>query len=83
MDGNKRTAFQTAYQFLKDNGHQLERAQGHEHAAMMEKLGQGQIGREDAAKHFQSYVRERQPEKVRESSIEDRLRRADADSTAR
>ena len=57
VDGNKRTAFQTAHQFLKDNGHQLDQAKGHEHAEMMEQLGQGQISREDATDHFREHSR--------------------------
>ena len=57
VDGNKRTAFQTAHQFLKDNGHQLDQVKGHEHAEMMEQLGQGQISREDAADHFREHSR--------------------------
>jgi len=57
VDGNKRTAFQASYQFLKDNGHQLDQAKGHEHAEMMEKLGQGQITREDAAEHLREHSR--------------------------
>ena len=57
VDGNKRTAFQTSHQFLKDNDHQLDQAKGHEHAAMMEQLGQGQISREDAADHFREHSR--------------------------
>ena len=55
IDGNKRTAFQTAYQFLKDNGHQLIKARGVEHAEMMEQLGQGKITREDAANHLRTH----------------------------
>lgn len=57
VDGNKRTAFQTAHQFLRDNGHQLDQAKGVEHAEMMEKLGQGQITREDAAEHLKEHSR--------------------------
>lgn len=52
VDGNKRTAFQTCYQFLKDNGYQLGRAKGVEHAEMMELLGQGKITRDQAAAHL-------------------------------
>lgn len=63
VDGNKRTAFQTSHQFLKDNGHQLDRARGHEHADMMEKLGQGQITRDEAAKHFRDHSRTLEQEK--------------------
>lgn len=55
VDGNKRTAFQTAHQFLYDNGWQLLRAKGVEHAEMMEQLGQGKITREHAAKHFRDH----------------------------
>lgn len=57
VDGNKRTAFQTAYQFLKDNNYQLQAAEGVEHADMMEKLGQGQITREQAAHHLRIHSR--------------------------
>lgn len=57
VDGNKRTAFQTAHQFLHDNGWQLLRAKGVEHAEMMEQLGQGKITREHAAKHFRDHSR--------------------------
>ena len=57
VDGNKRTAFQTSYQFLKDNGYQLNQAKGHEHAEMMEQLGQGQISREEAAQHLKEHSR--------------------------
>lgn len=46
IDGNKRTAFQVAYQFLKDNGYQLEKSTGSKHADMMVQLGTGAIGRE-------------------------------------
>ena len=55
VDGNKRTAFATADVFLADNGHNLNRSNGHQHADMMEQLGQGKISREDAAKHFREY----------------------------
>ncbi len=58
VDGNKRTAFAAADLFLTDNGHNLDRAKGKEHAEMMEKLGQGEITREDAAGHFQQHSRE-------------------------
>ncbi|MBM1222921.1 type II toxin-antitoxin system death-on-curing family toxin [Ponticoccus sp. SC2-23] len=58
VDGNKRTAFQTAYQFLKDNGYLLVQARGHEHAEAMEKLGQGHISREDMGQYLASHCRE-------------------------
>ena len=57
VDGNKRTAFATADLFLAENGHHLDQAKGHEHAEMMEKLGQGQITREDAAEHLREHSR--------------------------
>jgi len=63
VDGNKRTAFQTAHQFLRDNGHHLDKAKGHEHAEMIEKLGQGQISRKDAAEHFRKHSRSSRQEK--------------------
>ena len=55
VDGNKRTAFQTADLFLALNGCDLDAALGVEHADMMEKLGQGLISRDEAAAHFQTY----------------------------
>lgn len=58
VDGNKRTAFQTCYQFLKDNGYQLSRAKGVEHAEMMEQLGQGKITRDQAAAHLREHSRQ-------------------------
>ncbi len=58
VDGNKRTAFQTAHQFLKDNGYRLERAKGVEHAEMMERLGQGHVTREDMGKYLAAHSHE-------------------------
>jgi len=55
VDGNKRTAFATADLFLFENGYQLNKAINHEHADMMERLGQGLIGREDAAEHLRQH----------------------------
>lgn len=63
VDGNKRTAFQTSYQFLKDNGYQLNRAKGTEHAEMMEQLGQGKISREDAAAYLREHSRQIEQER--------------------
>lgn len=65
VDGNKRTAFSTADAFLADNGYNLDQTQGHEHAEMMEKLGQGQISREEAAQHLKEHSRP--IEKVKET----------------
>ncbi|MFV1678010.1 type II toxin-antitoxin system death-on-curing family toxin [Phaeobacter sp. JH20_32] len=52
VDGNKRTAFQTADVFLAVNGHELQKADGVEYAEMMEQLGQGNISREDMGKYL-------------------------------
>lgn len=55
IDGNKRTAFATADLFLTEHGQNLNQAKGHEHAEMMERLGQGHISRKDAAVHLQKH----------------------------
>lgn len=55
VDGNKRTAFYVAVDFLELNGFQLEAAQGFEHVEMMEQLGQGKITREQAADHLREH----------------------------
>jgi len=55
VDGNKRTAFYVASDFLEQNGYELQAAKGHEHAEMMEQLGQGKISREEAAAHLREY----------------------------
>jgi len=55
VDGNKRTAFYVASDFLEQNGYELQAAKGHEHAEMMEQLGQGKISREEAAEHLQAH----------------------------
>jgi len=57
VDGNKRTAFYVASDFLEQNGHELQAAKGTEHAEMMEQLGQGKISREDAAAHLRQHSR--------------------------
>lgn len=56
VDGNKRTAFYVAVDFLEQNGFQLEAAKGVEHAEMMEQLGQGKITRDQAAAHLRQYA---------------------------
>lgn len=56
VDGNKRTAFYAAADFLEQNGHLLEAAEGGEHAEMMELLGQGKITRDQAANHLRKYA---------------------------
>jgi len=55
VDGNKRTAFYVAVDFLEENGFQLQAAKGVEHAEMMEQLGQGKITRVQAAAHLREY----------------------------
>lgn len=55
MDGNKRTAFYVAVDFLEQNGFVLQAAKGAEHAEMMELLGQGKITRDQAAMHLREY----------------------------
>lgn len=55
VDGNKRTAFYVAVDFLEQNGFQLQAAKGVEHAEMMEQLGQGNITRDQAAAHLREY----------------------------
>lgn len=55
VDGNKRTAFYVAVDFLEQNGFQLQVAKGVEHAEMMEQLGQGKITRGQAAAHLREY----------------------------
>ncbi len=55
VDGNKRTAFYVASDFLEQNGYELQAAKGHEHAEMMEQLGQGKISREAAAMHLREH----------------------------
>lgn len=55
VDGNKRTAFYVAVDFLEQNGFQLQAAKGVEHAEMMEQLGQGEITRDQAAAHLREY----------------------------
>jgi len=55
VDGNKRTAFYVASDFLEQNGYELQAAKDHEHAEMMEQLGQGKISREAAAMHLREH----------------------------
>ena len=55
VDGNKRTAFFVASDFLEQNGYELQCAVDQEHADMMVELGQGNISREDAAEHLRKY----------------------------
>ncbi len=55
LDGNKRTAFYVAADFLEQNGYLLRTAQGVEHAEMMEQLAQGKLSGDQAAEHFRRY----------------------------
>ncbi len=73
VDGNKRTGFGAAEVFLADNGYELEVAQYHEHADMMEQLGEGLITREDASVYFAEHAREIVPEQMLEPSGRDDL----------
>ena len=66
VDGNKRTAFATADVFLAENGYNLDRANDLEHVEMMEKLGQGQITREDAAEYLREHSRPLEREQTQE-----------------
>jgi len=58
VDGNKRTAFYVAVDFLEQNEFQLQAAKGVEHVQMMEQLGQGKITRDQAAAHLQKHSRQ-------------------------
>ena len=55
VDGNKRTAFFVASDFLEQNGYELPSAVNQEHADMMVELGQGNITREEAAEHLRKH----------------------------
>lgn len=55
VDGNKRTAFGAAVIFLEINGYSLNKAEGIEHAVMMENLAQGNIKREEAADYLRDH----------------------------
>lgn len=68
--GNKRTAFEAADIFLFRNGYNLQAEKHPEHTEMMEKLGQGHISREDAAKHFRDHSNSLRQSKQRSSSDE-------------
>lgn len=55
VDGNKRTAFYVAVDFLEQNGFLLQAAKSVEHAEMMEQLAQGNITRDQASAHLRRY----------------------------
>ena len=55
VDGNKRTAFFVASDFLEQHGYELQSAVNQEHADMMVELGQGNITRQDAAENLRKY----------------------------
>ena len=80
VDGNKRTAFYAASDFLEQNGYELQAVKGHEHAEMMEKLGQGKITREEASQHLKEYSRAREREKA---SGKDWSKKAETSKTVR
>ena len=79
VDGNKRTAFATADLFLAVNGQNLDQAKGHEHAEMMEQLGQGHISREEAADHFREHSRSLQQEESQSQNQDNAQRRSARD----
>ena len=55
VDGNKRTAFFVASDFLDQNGYELQAAVDQEHADMMVELAQGKMTRADAAAHLRNH----------------------------
>ena len=55
VDGNRRTAFFVASDFLEQNGYELRSAVDQEHADMIVELGQGNITREEAAEHLRKH----------------------------
>ena len=57
-DANKRTAFLAATLFLLDNGYELQKAKGLEHADMMVNLTNKIITRKEAAMYFKELTRE-------------------------
>jgi death-on-curing protein len=57
-DGNKRTAFYTAIDFLEQNGFEFQPAKGQEHADMILELEHEKIGREGAATYLRKNSRE-------------------------
>lgn len=72
VDGNKRTAFQTADVFLAVNGHELQKADGIEYAEKMEQLGQGQISREDMGRYLADNARQiEQAKPARDDLLQD------------
>jgi len=58
IDGNKRTAFGVAINFMLMNGYTLDQAKSFEHAEMMEHLGQGKITRDQVAAHLRKHSRQ-------------------------
>ncbi len=54
VDGNKRTAFMIAVNFLELNGHTLRAAKDIEYVEMMERLGQGKLARDAVGALFAS-----------------------------
>jgi death-on-curing protein len=57
-DANKRTAFMAADIFLYQNGIELQKAKGREHADMMVKLTDKKITRDQAAVHLREHSRQ-------------------------
>jgi len=82
VDGNKRTAFQTADVFLFANGHELQKADGIVYAEMMERLGQGNVSREDMGAFLAENSRALEPEQTLEAAPRDDLMQDYADQNA-
>lgn len=57
-DANKRTAFLAATVFLHDNGYELLKTKGREHADMMVQLTNKKITRDDASVYLNKHTRE-------------------------
>ena len=55
VDGNKRTAFFVASDFLELNGYELQSAVDKEHTDMMVELAQGNVTREEVAEHLRKH----------------------------
>ncbi len=55
VDGNKRTAFESASIFLLDNGRDLQQIKDNNHVEMMENLAQGKITKEEAGEYLKDH----------------------------
>ena len=62
-DANKRTALLATATFLMDNGFELQKAKGREHADMMVQLTDKKITRDQAATHLREHSRQIEQER--------------------